>query len=464
MPAPAQDIPWPDGLRIAISDDVRPFDDGRTLLNRTSGRLLRVKPEAARQIEALTAGGDTSRAGRILARRLLAAGLARPVIDPVASLIDVTVVIPVRDRPESLARCLAALGTSVSVIVVDDGSVDATSVRRVCELHSARYVQRVQNGGPGAARNTGLGEVTTALVAFLDSDCVSDPTWLRELAGQFADPLLAAVAPRIVALHPTGQTSPLDLGVQSSLVVPGGAVSYVPTAALLARMTALHDVGAPAAFDEALRYGEDVDLVWRLHDAGWWVRFEPSVTVAHDEPLGQRALLERRFRYGTSAGPLACRHPDRLAPVRLSAPVLGALVLLLARRPVPAIGVYLASVLGLHRLLRRHQLPATQSAVLMSRAFGYGAIGVARASNTHLPGVIVAVAVARRRPGLLAFGLLPVVADWLSQRPAGNPLRWALNQAADQAAYGLGVWVGSVRVRTGRALLPRSNRLFRPGT
>jgi mycofactocin system glycosyltransferase len=462
MPSPAQDFPWPDGLRIAISDDVRTFDDGRTLLNRSSGRLLRVKSSAAEQIEALTRGQPTSPAGRVLARQLLAAGLARPVIDAVESLTDVTVVIPVRDRPESLARCLAGLGTSVSVIVVDDGSADAVAVQRVCELHAARYVERARNGGPGAARNTGLREVTTELVAFLDSDCVTDSSWLRQLAGQFADPLLAAVAPRIVGLHQTGKTSPLDLGARSSLVVPGGAVSYVPTAALLARMSALADVGVPAAFDEALRYGEDVDLVWRLYDAGWWVRYEPSITVAHDEPTTLAELLDRRFRYGTSAGPLARRHPDRLAPVRLSTPVLGVLALLLARRPLPAFIVYLVSVARLHRLLRRHRLPATQSALLMWRAFGYGAIGVARASSTYLPGFIVSVGVARRRPGLVAFALLPLLQDWLTQRPQGNPIRWAANQSVDRAAYGLGVWVGSVRARTIGALRPSSNHLFRP--
>ncbi|MCW2529910.1 MAG: glycosyl transferase family 2 [Pseudonocardiales bacterium] len=461
MPAPAEHIPWPEGLRIAIGADVRTFDHGRTLLNRTSGRLLRVTSNAAAQIEALTLGAETSPAGRVLARRLLGAGLAGPVIDPVDSLADITVVIPVRDRPASLARCLTALGTSVGVVVVDDGSTDAPAVRRVCERHSAQYLQRVRNGGPAAARNTGLGQVTTPLVAFLDSDCVTDPTWLRALAGHFADPLLAAVAPRIVGLRPTPRAAPLDLGTQSSLVIPGGPVSYVPTAALLVRTSALADVGGVGAFDEALRYGEDVDLVWRLYDAGWWVRYEPSVTVAHDEPVAQRALLGRRFRYGTSAGPLARRHPGRLAPVRVSAPVLAAMALLFARRPVLAVVVYLLSVARLHRLLRRHQLPASQSVTLMARAFGYGSVGVARAANTLLPGLIVAVAIARRRPGLLVFGLLPLIQDWKAQRPAGNPLQWALNQSADQAAYGLGVWVGSLQARTVRSLLPRSNRLFR---
>ena len=56
-------------------------------------------------------------------------------------------------------------------------------------------------------------------------------------------------------------------------------VAYVPTAALLVRRAALGD-----GFDESLRNGEDVDLVWRLIEAGWRVRYEPAVQVGTASP------------------------------------------------------------------------------------------------------------------------------------------------------------------------------------
>ena len=77
---------------------------------------------------------------------------------------------------------------------------------------------------------------------------------------------------------------------------------YVPSAALIVR--------APVRFDETLRYGEDVDLVWRLLDAGHRVVYDPSVVVRHHEA----DVLRRRFRYGTSAAPLAARKTLPAAP------------------------------------------------------------------------------------------------------------------------------------------------------
>ena len=140
-------------------------------------------------------------------------------------------------------------------------------------------MRRGVNGGPGPARNTALGMVGTEFVAFLDSDCVPPPDWINALAGHFADPLVAAVAPRVVNAGPGPGGSPLDLGPRPARVAPLTRVAYVPTAALVARRAAIGD-----GFDEALRYGEDVNLVWRLIEAGWRVRFEPAVRVAHTEP------------------------------------------------------------------------------------------------------------------------------------------------------------------------------------
>src|ERR1700712_5038153 len=98
MPAPSSDEAVPDGLRIILDPDVRSFDHGRTLLNRSSGRLLRVSAQAQVQIDALAAGSGASAAGRRLGRRLVSAGLAHPRPASVQDLSEVTVVIPVRDR------------------------------------------------------------------------------------------------------------------------------------------------------------------------------------------------------------------------------------------------------------------------------------------------------------------------------------------------------------------------------
>ncbi|MBF6096422.1 glycosyltransferase family 2 protein, partial [Nocardia cyriacigeorgica] len=72
-------------------------------------------------------------------------------------------------------------------------------------------------------------------------------------------------------------------------------------------------------FDERLRFGEDVDVVWRLTDAGHLVRYHPAAVVTHRPRATLGSWLRQRYDYGTSAAPLARRHPGRLACARVSA-------------------------------------------------------------------------------------------------------------------------------------------------
>src|SRR5262249_58689807 len=155
---------------------------------------------------------------------------------------------------------------------VDDGSRDRAAVQGAAIAAGASVVRRPVNGGPAAARNTGLAAADTPLVAFLDSDCVPGPGWLDALLPHFTDPAVGAVAPRIVP-HEAGHTwlaryegasSTLDMGQRPSIVRPGSRVPYVPGAALVVRAAA-----AGPGFAEDMQVGEDVDLVWRLGAAGW---------------------------------------------------------------------------------------------------------------------------------------------------------------------------------------------------
>ena len=165
--------------------------------------------------------------------------MAHPIAPAAAAgRAGVTVVVPARDRPESLDRCLDSLAGSDRVadrvVVVDDGSLAPEAVAEVSTRHGATLIRRPVNGGPGAARNDGLASVATELVAFLDSDCEVSPGWLDRLVVMFADPELAAVAPRVrprpasrgarrtvLDRYAEGR-SPLDMGPEPGEVGPGG--------------------------------------------------------------------------------------------------------------------------------------------------------------------------------------------------------------------------------------------------
>ncbi|MDP3711524.1 MAG: mycofactocin biosynthesis glycosyltransferase MftF [Mycobacteriales bacterium] len=427
---------------------VRRSADGRVLLGGDPGRLLRLGPTAGAVLAGLAQGRVGSQR---LARTLLDGGLAHPRPRP-AAVADVTVVVPVKDRAAELDGCLTALGRAAPVVVVDDGSLDPAAVAAVVARHGARLVRRETCGGPGAARTSGLAHTGTAYAAFVDSDCRPPADWLSRLLGHLADPAVAAVAPRVVGTAgPTvrgrvsAARSPLDLGAHPARVRPGGAVAYVPTAALLVRVAALPE----PAFDPALRYGEDVDLAWRLHDAGWTVRYDPSVEVAHVEPETWRGVLTRRFRYGTSAAPLATRHGVRLTHLVLRPWPTAVVALLLTRRPGPAL---LAAAVPTVRLARQLDgLPGEVAAVTVAQGVSGTAQRLGRVLGSLAPLLV------RGRTGV-ALAVLPHVVEWARLRPPVDPVRWTAVRAVDELAYGLGVWAGALRHRTARPLLPSLRR------
>ena len=336
-PFPA-DVPV--DVPVVLDRSTRVLEGGRVLLGGDPGRLVRLRDSAVLDRLSLAPGewppgerppgerppgerppgerppGERppgERSLRLLARTLVDGGLAHPCPGP-APVRDLVVVVPVRDRTDELARCLQALGTTVPVVVVDDGSQDPGAVARVAAAHGARVVHQ-PGSGPAGARNRGVAATTQSLVAFVDSDVAVPRDWLEGLVGHFADPCTGAVAPRVRAAgvgrgliaRYAAARGPLDLGDTPARVRPGGRVPYVPSAALLVRRSALTDAGRgdAAPFDPALQYGEDVDLVWRLHDAGWAVHYDPRTVVGHAEPGRWVPWLRRRHAYGTSAAPLA---------------------------------------------------------------------------------------------------------------------------------------------------------------
>jgi mycofactocin system glycosyltransferase len=374
----------------------------------------------------------------------------------------VTVVVPVRDRPAQLDRLLTRLG-GVQCVVVDDASRHASVTRDICARRGARFVGLTANVGPGAARNAGLAVTETPVVAFVDSDCLPPDGWLEPLLFHFEDPLVSAVAPRIVPAAPDGSAvvaryeavrSSLDRGSQAGAVRFGTRVPFVPSAVFVVRTEV---VDGHQLFDPRLRGGEDVDLEWRLSDAGWDVRYEPGSVVAHDGAATIGSFLGRRYSYGTSAGPLARRHGEAMAPVQTSGWSVAVWVLGLLRRPGLAMAAQAASILLLAQRLRG--LVRDPVAVATKIAGG----GTARAAVPALGGVarvwsplLVTGLMFRRTRRLAALALLvPALRDRNEQPGRLDPARYVALHVADDVAYGAGVWAGCVKERTAVPLIPR---------
>ena len=455
--------PLPVGFGFRLDPTTRVERSGRTLWGGTGSRLVRLTEDGARELALAQGPLPLSNRGRRLGRRLVAAGLAYPLPPRPSDDSGVTVVIPVRDRAAELDRCLLAVGRRPT-IVVDDGSLEPERIRDVCDRHGVKLIRRPSNAGPAAARNTGLAAVTTPFVAFLDSDCVPPEGWIAALVGHLEDPLVCAVAPRIQPLPSVGAEArtwtierylerrcPLVLGDRAAEVRPLSPVPYVPTAALLVRRSALGD-----GLDEALRTGEDVDLIWRLRDGGHVVRYDPSVVVHHAEPATWRGVFARRFRYGTSAGPLARRHPGCLPPVL--APPLPILIVLAALlgHYVVAAAMAAGGTAALAWKLQRHTVPASRApGLVLQSVYRFCRDTLQWAVMLLSPLLLLAIATSSHPWAVAALSVTPYLIEWFERRPRLDPLRWIGARIVDDIAYGAGVWTGCFRSRSLEPLLPR---------
>ena len=467
------------GARFLLDRSVRRSPDGRVLVGGSPLRVLTLTDSGAVVVDALAAGDDpttrSAAAGRLV-ERFVDLGIAHPVGAGTSGPTDtadatdldrwareVTVVTPCKDE---LPRHPA---WSAASVVVDDGSVPPLFADGVVPGR-ARTVRLARNAGPGAARNTGLAQVDTPLVAFVDADVEVDEAELARLVSWFDDLRVALVAPRVRAVAGPGvlaafeaTRSPLDLGDEPARVAATTRVSYVPAAVLLCRTAAIRDVGG---FDGSLRYGEDVDLVWRLAAAGWRCRYDPSVEAHHRTRPDLRRWLAQRFRYGTSAAPLARRHPGALAPLRMSPWSAATWVPVAAGLPVVGVTVGVATSVALVRELP--QVPARESLRLAGLGNLYaGRLWCETLSRAWWPAALVAAALSRRARRTVAIAWsVPIVLDAVrhlgrrrsrgtARRSRLDPVRFALLHLADDLAYGAGVWVGAWRERSVDALLPR---------
>ena len=452
---------------FALSPRTHVRDAGRSLVG-TGGRVVHLSAAAAAVVaRAPLTVGDDAVAGEV-ARLLLDRGLVDPwwpTPPPAdADVGDVTVVVPTRDRAAGVAALLASLPPHLPVVVVDDGSADPAALAAVASAHGARLVRHDHNRGPAAARNTGLRAATTPYVAFCDSDVRPEPGWLGVLRRHLDDPSVAVVGPRVLGRLDHGQVSwvqryehdrsSLDLGPTPAAVRVHGAVSYLPSACLLVRRAALG-----GGFDEALRSGEDVDLVWRLLGDGWRVRYEPAARVRHDHRTRLGAWLGRKAFYGTSAAPLAARHPGAVAPLVATPWTVVWTVALLAQRrwsaPLAATALVAATTSSARRLERSDRPVATAATLTAEGAVAATWQAGSALTRHHWPLAVIWAARSRRgRRALLAAAVLEGVAD---RRRVGSRLGvtpYVVAHRLDDLAYGAGLWWGAARAGSVRALLP----------
>jgi glycosyltransferase involved in cell wall biosynthesis len=225
--------------------------------------------------------------------------------------LTVCVAICTRNRTELLRRVLDSIVSQTvrpqEILVVDNAPSDTSTEMLVRGRYpEVRYV-REERRGLNFARNRALTESAREIVAFIDDDAVAEPGWVAALRDVFAESSQIAVC--------TGKVVPYSLETEGQRLFEanggfsrgdrrirlpadrGGRLNglFSPLIALsinvgvgcnlaVRRRTILESGGFDEAMDQApvLPGGGDLDLLWRMLDAGHEIVYEPSARMSHE--------------------------------------------------------------------------------------------------------------------------------------------------------------------------------------
>jgi glucosyl-dolichyl phosphate glucuronosyltransferase len=253
---------------------------------------------------------------------------------------DLTVIVCTHERPADLRRCLEALSAlldRVSVIVVDSASQPPCQglVERYADRLDLRYIYE-SLPGLSRARNRGIAEARTTLVAFIDDDAMPHPDWARRIIVAFDDDRVACAGGTCAAVF--SGTRPRWL---SDRLLQFAGITRIGSQPRQARSSMDWPFGANICFrrsifdqsthfneqlgrvSKSLLSGEETSLIETLVGRGHLVRLEPAAIVDHTvaESRLQSAYYWRRLWWAGVSRARADRSPRVAARLIAAAPI-----------------------------------------------------------------------------------------------------------------------------------------------
>ena len=227
-----------------------------------------------------------------------------PATSGQSDLPRVSVVVAVYNAEDTLRDCVESLlhldypPGRVEFLCVDNASTDTTS--SILATYGERLrILREGKRGPAAARNTGLRHATGEIVAFADADCVADLAWLRYLLAPLRDRAVGAVGGRILSRRPCNSIEAFSEHVHDhDRAINKIAPPYAITMNWASRLDVLRTLGL---FNEDLLRCSDVDLSYRLVQAGYRLAYEPRAVIYHRNERTPWGLMREGYRHGYHA-------------------------------------------------------------------------------------------------------------------------------------------------------------------
>jgi GT2 family glycosyltransferase len=212
-----------------------------------------------------------------------------------------SIVIPSHHRADLLQDCLESVTlhapAQTEIIVVDDGSPGAVISQAAQSVRGVQVIQLTRRSGFCIAANEGIRAARGQIIELLNDDTIVTPGWAEAALRQFSTTNIGAVAPLVFQGTPN-QSGPVRIDSAGDEYDLGGfarkrghqatltdkwlqtcEVFGASASSAFYRRAALEQVGLfPEEFGA---YFEDVDLSWRLNQAGYRTLFEPTSRVWH---------------------------------------------------------------------------------------------------------------------------------------------------------------------------------------
>ena len=231
--------------------------------------------------------------------------------------VGVSVVVPVRNGAPWIRDVIAAIrrqsgGRPFEILVVDDRSTDDS--RTLLDRMARDGLVRVLQGsgrGAAAAINLGIAASQHPVVCQIDQDVIIEPGWIDRLVAALAEPDVAAAQGRYVHDRNASiwaRVMALDLELRYAAL--GSETSHVCTGNAAYRRNALGQVGP---FDDALGYGYDNDMSYRLRAAGHRLVFCADARSRHHWREGLSAYCRQQYGFGYGRLDVVARHPARIS-------------------------------------------------------------------------------------------------------------------------------------------------------
>jgi glycosyltransferase involved in cell wall biosynthesis len=243
-------------------------------------------------------------------------------------VLEYSIVIPTHNRVEVLPEVVAALATQrdappFEVIVVDDGSTDATAVWLGAARGEGAWAGftalRQANRGPAAARNRGVRAARGRRVAFLGDDTIPAPDWLawHARAAREREPSDRLAVIGYTGWHRRLPPNPFldyinEQGAQFGFALIADRENVPFNFFYTSNLSLARDRLLEEPFDEGFPHAawEDIEASYRLFRRSLRLVYEPRAVVAHDHPTDLRRFGERQSKAGYSAVVFYRRHPE----------------------------------------------------------------------------------------------------------------------------------------------------------